>query len=233
MEQYRLVDHGYPFKKIVVGRNWVGKVEKRDEEQDYEGIIFAGSIRVHAPTEREAFDAVVVQASGVAAGAPRERRERRQTIRPRIPTQIFAEQALDMLIEDYKAGRPTTTYGDLVARCGRDKHDDARWFGGVSQLIDAACVLANLPSFGLARIRANGGGINPAAWPKASASLRERIFANAERGSWTDDDFVKIKDALAELSARGLGPDKAAEYVTERVDVEAWAAATAPAPDAA
>ena len=90
-----------------------------------------------------------------------------------------------------------------------------------------------LPSFGLARIREAGGAINSAAWPKAPELLRVRIFENAERGSWSDDDFAKIKEGLADLSARGLGPQKAAEYVTTLVDPETWAAATVPEADAA
>src|SRR5215813_7011923 len=63
-----------------------------------------------------------------------------------IKTHIVAEQALTMLIEDYNAGLDPTTYGQLAQRCGFGGQQNARWFGQVTDLIDAACALAGVPS---------------------------------------------------------------------------------------
>jgi hypothetical protein len=53
-----LVDVGYPFKKIMDGRKWVGRVA-RHADGHYLGII--GKLTVKAASEREAFDEVVAQ----------------------------------------------------------------------------------------------------------------------------------------------------------------------------
>ena len=85
---------------------------------------------------------------------------------PRAPmkTHIVAEQALTMMIAEYKAGLPPTTYGELARRCGFEGQQNARWFGQVTDLIDAACALAGVPSFALVRVREANGGVNDAAW---------------------------------------------------------------------
>jgi hypothetical protein len=55
-----------------------------------------------------------------------------------MKTHIVAEQALQMLIEDYKAGKDATTYGQLARRGGFEGQQNARWFGQVTDLIDAS-----------------------------------------------------------------------------------------------
>jgi hypothetical protein len=140
-------------------------------------------------------------------------------------TNAVAEQALPMLISDYIGGLPPTTYGELLKRCGiEEKQGNARWFGQVTDLIDAACALADLPSFALVRVREANGKINKAAWTTNSFShLRERIVARAEAGQWSEKDFTKIYDALADFTARGLGNKKAWEYVRTKIKMEDWA----------
>ena len=46
-----------------------------------------------------------------------------------MKTHIVAEQALQLLIEDYKAGKDPTTYSELGRRCGFEGQQNARWFG--------------------------------------------------------------------------------------------------------
>jgi hypothetical protein len=140
-----------------------------------------------------------------------------------MKTQIVAEQALPILIEDYKAGKNPTTYGELAQRCGFEGQQNGRWFGQVTDLIDAACALAGVPSFALARVREANGNVNDAAWRKEYGHLRDRIIATALAGSWTREDFKKIQDALAVFSAHGLGNKKAWKYVHGRINMEAWA----------
>ena len=96
-----------------------------------------------------------------------------------MKTHIVAEQALTMLIEDYKVGLHPTTYGELALRCGFEGQQNARWFGQVTDLIDAACALAGVPSFALARVREANGHVNHAAWRKWYSHLRDRIIATA------------------------------------------------------
>ena len=88
-----------------------------------------------------------------------------------MKTHIVAEQALQMLIEDYKAGKNPTTYGELARRCGFEGQQNARWFGQVTDLIDAACALAGVPSFALVRVREASQDVNRAAWRKEYSHL--------------------------------------------------------------
>ena len=46
-----------------------------------------------------------------------------------MKTQVVAELALPMLVEDYKAGLTPTTYGELALRCGFEGQQNGRWFG--------------------------------------------------------------------------------------------------------
>jgi hypothetical protein len=140
-----------------------------------------------------------------------------------MKTHIVAEQALQMLIEDYKAGKDPTTYGELTRRCGFEGQRNARWFGQVTDLIDAACALARVPSFALVRVREANGDVNRDAWRKKYSHLRDYIIATALSGSWRDEDFTKIRDALAVFSAKGFGNTRAWNYVWGQINMEAWA----------
>ena len=124
-----------------------------------------------------------------------------------------------------QAGKDHTTYGELAHRCGFESQQNARWFGQVTDLIDAACALAGVPSFALARVREANGEVTDDAWRKEYSHLRDAIIARALSGSWTDDDFTKIQDALADFSAHQLGHDKAWNYVHGQINMEAWAGA--------
>jgi hypothetical protein len=72
---------------------------------------------------------------------------------------------------------------------------NARWFGQVTDLIDAACALAGVPSFALVRVREASGNVNDAAWRKEYSHLRDRIIAMALAGVWTDEDFGSLTSA--------------------------------------
>jgi hypothetical protein len=99
MTKYRLTRENYPtaiFAEIVRGQRVVGRVWKR--EADYEGVI--GSVTARGATEDEAFRAVVVAVGGTVAGTK--------------ATLVYADDTIDVLIADYKAGKPPTTYGDLL-----------------------------------------------------------------------------------------------------------------------
>jgi hypothetical protein len=160
-----------------------------------------------------------------APGEKKTTAPRSKAATARMKTHIVAEQALVMLIEDYKVGLHPTTYGELARRCGFEGQQNARWFGQVTDLIDAACALAGVPSFALARVREANGHVNHAAWRKWYSHLRDRIIARALAGVWTDEDFTKTQDALAVFSAQGLGNTKAWDYVHQQIKMEDWAGA--------
>ena len=84
-----------------------------------------------------------------------------------MKTHVVAGQTLAIELirerEDYETGLPPTTYGDLSLRCGFEGQHNARWFGQVTDLIDAACALAGVPSFALVRVREASGEVNHAA----------------------------------------------------------------------
>jgi hypothetical protein len=146
---------------------------------------------------------------------------------PREPmiTHTAAEQTLTILIAQYNAKLPPTTYGELARRCGFERDKSIRWFGQVTDLIDAACALAGVPSFALVRVhKADGHHVNEDAWQKQYSHLRDQIIARALNGKWTDEDFTKMRDALAVFSANRLGNKRAWKHVWEQIDMEAWAA---------
>ena len=149
------------------------------------------------------------------------------TPKQKMTTHVVAEQALPMLIKDYEAGLPPTTYGELAQRCGIE-NQTVRWFGQVTDLIDAACALADVPSFALVRVREANGEINHAAWRKQDSHLRDLIIARGKAGKWTPDDFMKINDSLATFSAHALGNKKAWDFVRERISIEDWARGVKP-----
>ncbi len=144
-----------------------------------------------------------------------------------MKTHVVAEEALTILEADYRANLPPTTYGQLARRCGFEGQN-IRWFGQVTDLIDAACALAGVPSFALVRVLEANGNINHAAWRKGYEHLRDAIIAKAQAGIWTDNDsdFTKIRDALALFSAHALGNKKAWDYVITQIDINKWAGAT-------
>lgn len=158
------------------------------------------------------------------SGAMNKAAQRGKAPREALKTHTVAEQALATLINDYKAGLPPITYGALAERCKYGGQNNARWFGQVTDLIDAACALAGLPSFALVRVRESNGDVNAEAWLGNQYSpLRDRIIARALAGKWSDEDFMKIRDALAVFSAHGLGNKRAWDYVWTRISMEDWA----------
>ena len=160
-----------------------------------------------------------------ALGVKKTSTVRSETAKVPMKTHIVAEQALAMLIEDYQAGLHPTTYGELARRCGFEGQQNGRWFGQVTDLIDAACALAGVPSFALVRVLEANGHINNDAWRKEYSHLRDRIVAAARTGRWTDEDFTKIRDKLAVFSAHAYGNKKAWNFVFVHIDMENWARA--------
>ena len=99
---YRLVDHGYPYKKIMHGKKWVGRVVKCVRvDGDGAAPRYLGIIRgvgdVTAPTEREAFEEIAARAMGFdsAAALHAKNRETRALNRERSAKINAAVRGLD------------------------------------------------------------------------------------------------------------------------------------------
>lgn len=65
--RYRLVDHGYPFKKIMCGRQWVGRVF-RHADGTWRGMIGKAELSQGA-TPTDAFREAVARHLGFASSA--------------------------------------------------------------------------------------------------------------------------------------------------------------------
>ena len=65
MTTYRLHDDGFPYKKIVTGRKWIGRVCKC-ADGTYLGIIGKDMVK-ECRSEREAFDRVVAMHCGYSS----------------------------------------------------------------------------------------------------------------------------------------------------------------------
>jgi hypothetical protein len=141
-------------------------------------------------------------------------------------TPAVAEAALALLIEDYQAGKDPTTYRELADRLGFHDTTKLRWFGQVTDLIDAACAYADVPSFALLRVLTADGQINQEAWSRPhQIGWRDKIIAKANAANWTDADFDKIRNALGFFASMGFGNIKAWAYVGAHRDVAKWATA--------
>lgn len=82
---YRLVDHGYPFKKIMRGKQWIGRVVKHATDNCYLGII--GDVIVRAPTSNAAFALVVARHLGFKDAAEMDDRNRAVRAATRVQRQ--------------------------------------------------------------------------------------------------------------------------------------------------
>jgi len=72
MTTYRLVDRGYPFKKIMTGKAWVGRVVRHASGSHYLARIKVAddpAIEFTAPTEIEAFEGAVARLVGYESAA--------------------------------------------------------------------------------------------------------------------------------------------------------------------
>ena len=106
MTSYRLVDHGYSFKKIMHGKRWVGRVGTH-VDGGYVGTI--GKNTVKANSEVAAFEEVCAQQMGYAnANELKSRNSRIRTLnrharseRQEIVNQMLGGDfsALDRLME--------------------------------------------------------------------------------------------------------------------------------------
>jgi len=105
-----------------------------------------------------------------------------------------ALRALDFIIEAYKA-MEAFTYQTLAIKLGRDPNINAKAVAQMCDKLDAAAAFADIPLLALRVIRNVDGEINPKAFKKRGA-LRDKIIARSLAHYFTEDDFLKIKEAM-------------------------------------
>ena len=192
---------------------WISKVVNLDFEQ---------CINLAKNAEKRGYGNLVLACEKRAEELKSKRNQRsvRKFDRTPMKTHIVAENALKKLIIDYKNELPPTTYSNLAKRCDVEP---GRWFGQVTDMIDATCALNNIPSFALIRVLKSNGKVNQDAWKERYSHLREKILIRARNANWTDDDFDKMKDGIAFFISKDFGNKKAWKYVFNTIDIENWA----------
>lgn len=95
MSRIRLVDHGFPFKKIMEGKKWIGRVFRMGDGSGYVGKI--GDLQVTRPTEIEAFDEVGARYLGHASAAALRSSNRRVRQARRV-VNAAADYAIDEMM---------------------------------------------------------------------------------------------------------------------------------------
>ncbi len=111
------------------------------------------------------------------------------------------------------------TYKSAAAALGRDPQRNSRAVAQMCGLLDAAAALAGVPLFALVRVRNVDGQINPKAFYQESEEFRHKIIERAQRHTFTDEYFAKIRRAL-EVSLAGLGNLRAWKLVRREVPDE-------------
>jgi hypothetical protein len=98
MSSYRLVDHGYPFKKIMHGRKWVGRVY-RHADGSWRGMINKTEL-ASGSSPREAFEQAVAKHLGY--GDVSELNERNRQVRR---TNAARRQEVQQAMRDFLGGK--------------------------------------------------------------------------------------------------------------------------------
>ena len=91
---YKLVDHGYPYKKIMHGKRWIGRV-CRHINGNWFGVI--GSLMVNGTSERDAFEQVVAKHLGYADASALHARNRQARAQRRV-ARSTAKHVLNSII---------------------------------------------------------------------------------------------------------------------------------------
>jgi hypothetical protein len=112
-----------------------------------------------------------------------------------------ALRALGFIIEAYKA-KEALTYQTLAIKLGRDFNTNAKAVAQMCDKLDAAAAIAGVPLLALRVVRNVDGEINPKAFKKRGA-LRDKIIERSLAHYFTEDDFLKMKEAMEGLQTLG------------------------------
>jgi 5-methylcytosine-specific restriction endonuclease McrA len=111
-----------------------------------------------------------------------------------------AQRLLPIIYKAVKSDR-LLTYTTAASALGRDPKKSARMVAQVCDLLDAAAVLAHVPSLALVAVREISGDINRRAW--AGHALRNAIIEKSKNHKFSSEDIAAIKRALEKLEGMG------------------------------
>jgi 5-methylcytosine-specific restriction endonuclease McrA len=123
-----------------------------------------------------------------------------------------ARRLLPIIFKAVKSNK-LLTYTTAAKALGRDPKKSARMVAQVCDLLDAAAVLAHVPSLALFAVREISGDINRKAW--AGHRLRNAIIEKSKSHEFSSKDITAIRRALEKLG--GMGNKLAWKWVREKI----------------
>jgi hypothetical protein len=193
---YKLRDDGYAtFKKIMNGRQWVGRVS-----QTAAGFLAKiGDHEAEAQSEILALRGVVAKVSQKPAEAIPESR---LTARLASSVQVDTERVIEWLRElsRISEGHPKFTNADVAGTLGKKR--PGKELGNLMSRLDFACYAAGLPSIGCVAEKPFAD-----AWQQQNRAWKwpvKKMRAAARAHSWNSADFDLILHQTLHLSY-GLG----------------------------
>jgi hypothetical protein len=215
MSRYRLRDDGYPFRKIMDGKTWIGRVDTNADGSFTAGIRgFSAS----GSSWEDAFNAVVAAVKGIAVS------ELTDALISINKSQQHSQTILAWLTNNAEAndGQLCFTNADLSHVIGWPSNNQA--IGQLVSRLDFCCYSADLPAIGCAAEETFAD-----AWaPKANHGFefpKEVMVRRAKGHRWTEADFEKIgrESRALKIGARKAWDD---EFASNAARIKKWAYAT-------
>jgi hypothetical protein len=213
MSRYKLRDDGYPFRKIMDGKKWVGRV---DENADGSFIGRVRGFSASGSSWEDAYNAVVAAVGGIAVS------ELTDALISNNKSQRHSQTILNWLINNAEANGGRLCFSnDELARIIGWPPEAGQAVGQLVSRLDLCCYRADLPSVGCAAEETFAS-----AWePKANDNFvfpKEIMVRRAKTHRWTGADFEKIgrESRALKVGARKAWDD---EFATNAARIRNWA----------
>jgi hypothetical protein len=193
---YKLRDDGYAtFKKIMIGRKWVGRVSQT-------AAGFLAKIGDHEAEAQSEILALREVAAKVSQNPAEAIPESRVTARRVSSVQADTERVIEWLRElsRISEGHPKFTNADVAGTLGKKR--PGKELGNLMSRLDFACYVAGLPSIGCVAEKPFAD-----AWQQQNRAWKwpvKKMRAAAKAHSWNSADFDLILHETQHLSF-GLG----------------------------
>jgi hypothetical protein len=193
---YKLRDDGYAtFKKIMIGRKWVGRVSQT-------AAGFLAKIGDHEAEAQSEILALREVAAKVSQNPAEAIPESRVTARRVSSVQADTERVIEWLRElsRISEGHPKFTNADVAGTLGKKR--PGKELGNLMSRLDFACYVAGLPPIGCVAEKPFAD-----AWQQQNRAWKwpvKKMRAAAKAHSWNSADFDLILHETQHLSF-GLG----------------------------
>ena len=193
---YKLRDDGYAtFKKIMIGRKWVGRVSQT-------AAGFLAKIGDHEAEAQSEILALREVAAKVSQNPAEAIPESRVTARRVSSVQADTERIIEWLRElsRISEGHPKFTNADVAGTLGKKR--PGKELGNLMSRLDFACYVAGLPPIGCVAEKPFAD-----AWQQQNRSWKwpvKKMRAAAKAHSWNSADFDLLLHETQHLSY-GLG----------------------------